>query len=98
MENDTEANDVELTNDEQTRRSSHCSTPARLTPTQKQSLEAVAMVLAGIDASLSDAGRDELLIMLDACKAVSETNCWCWTYAAAKYVEPEVRRLLNETE
>ena len=92
MTKEAEANDIGTPEDEQTR-----TTPARLTPAQKQSLEAVAMVLAGIDASLSDASRVELLIMLDACKAVSTTNCWCWTYAAAKYVEPEVRRLLEET-
>ena len=73
-----------------------CSKPARLTPVQRNALEPIAMVLAGIDESLQNCDRNELLIILDACNSVSETNCWCWTYAAAEFARDRVRQLLNE--
>ena len=61
-------------------------------------LEPFAMLLAGMDEGLQHLDRDELLVILDASESVSETNCWCWTFAAAQTVGPRVRQLLSELD
>ena len=61
-----------------------------MTPEQQAVLEPIAIVLSGIQADLDNKTTDELLFMLKACKAVTRTNCWVWTYQAAKYLEDEL--------
>jgi len=71
--------------------------PTRLQPWQRNALNPFAMLLAGIQEGLDQLDHDELLVINDACKAASTTNCWCFTYKAARLIEFEVERLLKET-
>lgn len=56
----------------------------------KQALGPVAIVLSGINEDLDNMIDDELFELRDACNAATETNCWVWTYKAAKYLGPVV--------
>lgn len=60
------------------------------------SLRPFAMLLAGIGEGLTELDTDELELLSLACEQAAETNCWCYTYQAAKYIQPEVERLLRE--
>jgi hypothetical protein len=60
----------------------------QITKEQKQILESVAIVLAGINENLENMQDNDIIEMLAACDSTSQTNCWCWTYQAAKYLKP----------
>ena len=70
----------------------------------KTKLEPFAMVMAGIAENIRNMENDELLELYDACKEPTSTNCWCWTYEAAKFVRKEAdieirqRKLLIEAK
>ena len=61
----------------------------------RQALEPIAIALSGIDASLQEMSLDDLKELELACCAVTTTNCWCYTYSAAKHIRPKLSRLIS---
>ena len=59
-----------------------------MTPQQKDLLEPYARLLGRLDDRVREMPTAELEAMQDACNAVSQTNCWCMTYGAAKIIGP----------
>lgn len=49
-------------------------------------LKPFAILLSGVNDDLENRDDAELLVLLDACQQPTTTNCWCWTYEAAKWL------------
>ena len=64
----------------------------------QQALEPIAIVLGGIDDSLQEMSLEDLRELELACCAVTTTNCWCYTYKAAKHIRQELSRLIALAE
>ena len=65
------------------------------TPEWKTALEPFAIVIAGMTSNLENMEDAELLALRDACLEVTSTNCWCYTYTAAKTITPWIDREIN---
>ena len=61
----------------------------------KQALEPFGMLLAGMCESIEDKTESELSQLMEACNAVSQTNCWCYSYRAAAIILPLVEAQLR---
>lgn len=62
-----------------------------MTLEQKRLLEPFGNIFADMDAQVRAMSDDVLQQALDACNAASWTNCWCCTFAAAQYLQKEIR-------
>ena len=67
-----------------------------MTDRQKRLLEPVAIVLAGINEDLKNKDDEEILELMQASCAVSQTNCWRWTYDAGRYLAEALREQIKE--
>ena len=72
----------------------------KMSISQRRVLEPIAILLCGIEVALDEKDDSEIIEMLEACEAVSETNCWSYTHDAAKYIQPKLlaiakRRKMN---
>lgn len=64
----------------------------------KKELEPFAILVAGVNEDLENRAEEDLRVLLDACQQPTHTNCWCWTYAAAKWIRPLVEEELARRE
>jgi hypothetical protein len=66
-----------------------------ITSAHKEMLEPFGRIFLGMDQQVRSMSDEVLQEMLEACEATSETNCWCCTFDAAKYLKVEIRREIN---
>lgn len=70
---------------------------ADLTKGQWQTaLAPFAAMLAGLEASIRNMDGDDLSELHDAIKYPTQTNCWCFTYRAAKHIEEIVDEEMHQ--
>lgn len=60
----------------------------------KKELEPFAILVAGVNEDLENRAEEDLRALLDACNQPTITNCWYWTYKAAKWIQPLVEEEL----
>jgi hypothetical protein len=69
---------------------------SQMTLEQKKLLEPFGCIFSEISLQVRGLDTDALQKMLDACDAASATNCWCFTFEAAQYLQREVRRQIHQ--
>lgn len=58
-------------------------------------LKPYAILMAGVFGDLENMTEDELLELSDACEKPTQTNCWFYTYQAARFIGPLVSAELS---
>ena len=69
-----------------------------MTERQTALLAPFACLFAGIDAALDELTPDELAELLAAAQDVRRNNCWCFTYAAGRYLTSPLAERLAAAE
>jgi hypothetical protein len=67
-----------------------------MTLEQKQLLEPFGKMFADMDFMVRAMSDETLKQALAACYAASVTNCWCCTFAAAQYLQREIRTEIHQ--
>lgn len=59
---------------------------------QRLILEPYAKLISEMEARIEASSDDEIEVLLEACNAADETNCWHRIYDAAKLIKPMILR------